>query len=115
MMGGFAVVAFPAIYGSSGVMTFIVNLQDGVVYQCDLGADSAKIARGMTAFDCDSSGKSHAPAAPETHKRPFSRPVRNDRKKTKSPAKTFCNKGFSGAFFHRLRGESESNLHILRY
>ncbi len=69
MMGGFAVVAFPAIYGSSGVMTFIVN-QDGVVYQCDLGADSAKIARGMTAFDPDSKWQKSYPPLRKLHKRP---------------------------------------------
>jgi len=36
MIGGFALVAYPAKYGSSGIMTFIVN-HDGVVYQKDLG------------------------------------------------------------------------------
>ena len=50
MMGGFALVAFPAQYGVSGVMTFIVN-QDDVVYQKDLGPDTAEIAEKMTLFD----------------------------------------------------------------
>ncbi len=50
MMGGFALVAFPAQYGVSGVMTFIVN-QDNVVYQKDLGPDTAEIAEKMTLFD----------------------------------------------------------------
>ena len=45
MIGGFALVAYPAQYGVSGVMTFIVN-QDGVVYQKDLGPNSAAIATG---------------------------------------------------------------------
>jgi len=54
MIGGFALVAFPAKYRDSGVMTFIVN-HDGVVYQKNLGPDSAEIARHMTAFDPDSS------------------------------------------------------------
>lgn len=36
MIGGFAVLAFPAEYGNSGTMTFIVN-HDGKVYQMDLG------------------------------------------------------------------------------
>ena len=54
MIGGFALVAYPAQYGASGVMTFIVN-QDGVVYQKNLGRDTAKIARGMTVFNPDSS------------------------------------------------------------
>ncbi len=51
---GFAFVAYPAEYRNSGVVTFIVN-QDGVVYEKDLGADTAKIASSMTAYDPDSS------------------------------------------------------------
>lgn len=58
MIGGFALVAFPAQYGASGVMTFIVN-QDGVVYQKNLGPDTEKIARGMKEFDPDSSWKAN--------------------------------------------------------
>jgi Protein of unknown function (DUF2950) len=54
MIGGFAMVAWPAEYGQSGVMTFIVN-QQGVVYQKDLGPDTAKIARKMTRYDPDDS------------------------------------------------------------
>lgn len=50
MIGGFAAVAYPAQYGNSGVMTFIVD-HDGVVYQRDLGPDTAKKARAMTRFD----------------------------------------------------------------
>jgi hypothetical protein len=53
LMGGFALVAYPARYGVSGVMTFIVN-QDGVVYQKDLGPNSAAIARAMKQFNPDS-------------------------------------------------------------
>jgi hypothetical protein len=56
MIGGFALVAYPAQYGVSGVMTFMVN-QDGVVYQKDLGPKSAAIARAMKQFDPDSSWK----------------------------------------------------------
>ena len=56
MIGGFAVVAYPAEYGNSGVMTFITN-QDGIVYQRDLGPDSAKIATEMTSFDPDAPWK----------------------------------------------------------
>jgi hypothetical protein len=52
MIGGFALVAFPAEYGASGIMTFIVN-HDGVVYQKDLGKETVKIARAMTKFDPD--------------------------------------------------------------
>ena len=54
MIGGFALVAYPAQYGSSGIMTFIVN-QDGVVYQKDLGEDTGKIVPKMTLFNPDSS------------------------------------------------------------
>ncbi len=56
MIGGFALVAFPAQYGVSGVMTFIVN-HEGIVYQKDLGPDSAAIARGMKLFNPDASWK----------------------------------------------------------
>ncbi len=52
MTGGFAFVAWPAQYGNSGVMTFIMG-PDGVVYQKDLGDDTDKIATAMTAFDPD--------------------------------------------------------------
>ncbi len=49
-IGGFAVVAYPAKYGNSGIMTFIVN-QDGKVYQSDRGRDTAKKATAMERFD----------------------------------------------------------------
>ena len=52
MIAGFGLVAFPAEYGVSGVMTFIVN-QDGVVYQKDLGPSTRKIAFAMKRFDPD--------------------------------------------------------------
>ena len=52
MMGGFGVVAYPAQYGSSGIMTFIVN-HDGVVYQKDLGTKTASVAQAMTKFNPD--------------------------------------------------------------
>ena len=51
---GFAFVAYPAEYGNSGVMTFIVD-QDGIVYEKDLGADTEKTAAAMTEYDPDSS------------------------------------------------------------
>ena len=50
MIAGFAMVAYPAYYGESGVMTFIVN-HNGVVYERDLGPNTAKLASGITAFD----------------------------------------------------------------
>jgi Protein of unknown function (DUF2950) len=52
MIGGFALVAYPAEYRTSGVMTSIIN-RDGVVYQRDLGPNTAAVARRMTAFDPD--------------------------------------------------------------
>jgi hypothetical protein len=52
MIGGFAVVAYPAEYGNSGVMTFMVN-HDGVVYQKDLGDDTEQKAKAMEQFDPD--------------------------------------------------------------
>ncbi|BCS34948.1 hypothetical protein TBR22_A41740 [Luteitalea sp. TBR-22] len=52
MSGGFALVAWPARYGETGITTFIVN-QDGVVYEKDLGLDTAAAAPAITAFDPD--------------------------------------------------------------
>jgi hypothetical protein len=47
-------VAYPAQWGSSGVKTFMVN-HDGIVYEKDLGPDTAAIARAMIRFDPDAS------------------------------------------------------------
>ena len=58
MIGGFALVAWPASYGNSGVMTFIVN-HDGVVYEKDLGPDTAAAVRKITRFNPDKSWKRH--------------------------------------------------------
>jgi hypothetical protein len=52
LLGGFAVVAWPATYRSSGVMTFIVS-HEGVVYEKDLGPQTASIAGSMTRFNPD--------------------------------------------------------------
>jgi Protein of unknown function (DUF2950) len=54
MTGGFAFVAYPAEYRSSGVMTFIVGV-DGVVYQKDLGKKTEVLAKGMNEYNPDSS------------------------------------------------------------
>jgi hypothetical protein len=54
MAGGFALLAYPAKYAAGGVMTFVVG-QDGVVYQKDLGPDTAALARGLTEYDPDRS------------------------------------------------------------
>jgi len=52
MTAGFALLAFPAKYGDSGVTTFIVN-QDGLVYEKDLGRDTATVAAAITEFNPD--------------------------------------------------------------
>jgi hypothetical protein len=54
MIGGFAAVAWPAKYGDTGIMTFMVS-HDGVVYEKDLGPDTAARAAAITRFDPDSS------------------------------------------------------------
>jgi hypothetical protein len=50
MIGGFALIAYPAEYGNSGIMTFMVN-QDGTVFQKDLGDRTEKFARRIETFD----------------------------------------------------------------
>jgi hypothetical protein len=52
MIGGFGMVAYPANYGVSGVMTFVVN-HDGIVYEKNLGKDTTKIAQAMKLFNPD--------------------------------------------------------------
>jgi hypothetical protein len=52
MIGGFALVAYPAKYGTSGIMTLIVN-HDGVVYEKDLGKKTEAFVKAMTTFDPD--------------------------------------------------------------
>jgi hypothetical protein len=52
MVGGFAFVAYPAEYGNSGVMTFIIN-QDGVLLQKDLGKTTTETATAISEFDPD--------------------------------------------------------------
>jgi hypothetical protein len=53
MIAGFAFVAYPAEYRSSGVMTFIVN-KSGIIYEKDFGPNTTKLAEAMTAYDPDS-------------------------------------------------------------
>jgi len=60
MIGGFAVVAWPARYGDTGVMTFMVS-HDGVVYEKDLGPDAAARASAMTRFDPDATWRKADP------------------------------------------------------
>ena len=50
LLGGFAVIAYPAQYGNSGIMTFMTN-HDGIVYQRDLGPDTEKVAKRIVEFD----------------------------------------------------------------
>lgn len=54
MIGGYALVAYPASWGASGVMTFICN-HDEVVYQKNLGADTSSVASKMARFNPDAS------------------------------------------------------------
>lgn len=54
MTRGFGLLAYPAAYGNSGIMTFIVN-QRGIVYQKDLGEDTRTLAERIIAYDPDSS------------------------------------------------------------
>jgi Protein of unknown function (DUF2950) len=56
MIGGFALLAYPAEYGNSGVMTFLVN-HNGVVYQKDLGDYTLRLVQRMNAFDPDQTWK----------------------------------------------------------
>ena len=56
MIGGFGLIAWPAEYGNSGIMTFLVN-HDGVVYQKDLGKRTEFIAERTTLFDPDETWK----------------------------------------------------------
>jgi len=61
MTEGYALVAWPAKYGDTGVMTFIVN-GDGVVYQKDLGSGTSATAGAMAAYNPDASWSKVAPA-----------------------------------------------------
>ena len=52
LTGGFGMVAYPAEYGVSGIMTFIVN-QQGILFQKDLGEDTPKLAAAINTYDPD--------------------------------------------------------------
>lgn len=65
MTGGFAFIAFPAEYKSSGVMTFII-CQDGMVFRKDLGPNTEKIVKAIKAFNPDSSWKQDEDQQEET-------------------------------------------------
>ena len=68
MIGGFALVAFPAEYRATGINTFIVN-HDGTVYQRDLGPKTTTLGREMKAFNPDTSWTKVDPAAATTPSR----------------------------------------------
>ena len=54
MIGGFGMIAWPAEYGGSGIKTFIVS-HHGLIYEQDLGSNTAAIAKQMTSFNPDPS------------------------------------------------------------
>jgi hypothetical protein len=66
MIGGFALVAFPASYGVSGIMTFIVS-HDGVVYQKDFGPKTAQVGNAMKRYNPDRTWRK---AADDASKKP---------------------------------------------
>ena len=62
LIGGFAALAYPARHGSSGIMTFMVD-RDGLIYETDLGKDTAAIVARIAAFDPGPKWKLVRPAA----------------------------------------------------
>jgi hypothetical protein len=68
MIGGFALIAYPARYGASGIMSFLIN-QDGVLHEQNLGKNTATIASKMTIFNPDASWRQIAstPMLVNTH------------------------------------------------
>ncbi len=67
MLLGFALVAYTAEYGNSGVMTFIVN-QEGIIYEKNLGKDTKRIAEAMKIFDPDKTWKRVKETLPQQDK-----------------------------------------------
>lgn len=64
MIGGFALVAHPAVYRNSGVMTFLIN-HEGTVFEKDLGPHTAEIAEHMTSFNPDDTWEKVTVEAPD--------------------------------------------------
>ena len=56
MIGGFAVLAYPARYGASGIMSFMVN-HEGVIYEKNLDRNTPEVAAKLTTFNPDASWK----------------------------------------------------------
>jgi len=67
MILGFALVAYPAQYGNSGVMTFIVS-QEGTIYQKNLGKNTTRIAEKLKIFDPDKTWKKVVETSPKQDK-----------------------------------------------
>jgi hypothetical protein len=67
LVAGFALIAYPADYGNSGIMTFIVN-HDGDVYQKDLGEDTAQVVKKITAYDPSNGWAQVSPTETEPEK-----------------------------------------------
>jgi len=68
MILGFALIAYPAEYGNSGVMTFVVN-QEGVIYEKNLGKETRRLAEAVTLFNPDKGWKKvprSEPSGPKT-------------------------------------------------
>jgi hypothetical protein len=71
MTEGFAFVAYPAEYRSSGVMTFVVGA-DGVVYEKDLGKKTEVLAKGLKEYNLDSGWRKAETLSEETASQPKS-------------------------------------------
>jgi hypothetical protein len=76
MTGGFALIAWPADYRNSGIMTFILN-QDGVIYEKDLGENTTRLVGEIKAFNPDESWtKVELESEPEAEAQPEQQPQR---------------------------------------
>lgn len=73
MVLGFALVAYPAKYGASGIVTFIVN-QQGVIYEKDLGPETETVAAAMTLYDPDDSWRKYEAPGEQLSEVPSSHP-----------------------------------------
>ena len=67
MLLGFALLAYPAQYGNSGVMTFTVN-QEGTIYEKNLGKNTKRLAEKLKIFDPDKTWKKVSEASPQQNK-----------------------------------------------
>ena len=63
MIAGFAMVAWPAQYGDTGIMTFVVN-QDGVAHEKDLGPETSALVGRLTRYDPDATWR-RVPSEPD--------------------------------------------------